>query len=93
MIDMDKIAKEMEASYEKSDVTMFSKEMALPDRDEVIKILTDIRKLFFPAYFGAAELAKGEEKFVSDMLISIYEKVKRQVSLALSFGNKQKRKR
>lgn len=90
MIDMDKIAKEMEASYEKSDVTMFSRDMALPDRDEVIKILTDIRKLFFPAYFGTAELAKGEEKFVSDMLVSICEKVKRQVSLALSFGSKQK---
>ena len=90
MIDINKIAKEMEASHEKSDVTMFSKDIALPDRDEVITILADIRKLFFPAYFGTAELSGGEEKFVSDMLLSIYEKVKRQISLALSFSSKQK---
>lgn len=90
MTDIERLSKEMTESYKKSNVTMFSNDLALPSRSEVIGILSDIRKLFFPAYFDAEELSLGEENFIKSLLSSIHEKVRRQVSLAMSFnGNGQ----
>jgi serine O-acetyltransferase len=89
MIDIDKVASDMKVSYEKSDITMFSSELALPDKSEIIEILNDIRNLFFPAYFDADEIGKDAIQFSKPLIEKIYSKLKTQVELALSFKSKE----
>lgn len=89
MIDITKIAAELSESYKKSEITMFGSELSLPDRDEIISILSDIKKLMFPAYFAPNE-AKGDAlSFAEPLLYSVYGRLKKQVSLALSFKEKK----
>ncbi len=88
MADITKIAKEMALAYEKSEITMHGSSLTLPDKDEIISILGDIKKLMFPAYFASGE-AKGDAvTFCEPLLYSIYGRIKKQISLALSFKQK-----
>lgn len=89
MINIKDIANEMAKSYKDSELTMFGSELSLPDRDEVIDILKDIKKLLFPAYFASNE-AKGDAlTFAEPLLYSIYGRIKKQITLALSFKEKK----
>ena len=88
MADISKIAKEMAQAYERSEITMHGSSLTLPDKDEIISILGDIKKLMFPAYFASGE-AKGDAiTFCEPLLYSIYGRIKKQISLALSFKEK-----
>ena len=85
MLDITKIAKDMAESYKGSPLKMIGSELALPDRDEIISILNDVKRLMFPAYFAPNE-AKGDSvAFAEPLLYSIYGRIKKQISLALSF--------
>ncbi len=89
MLDISKIAKEMSSSYKESAITMTGAELSLPDREEIINILGDIKKLMFPAYFAPNE-AKGDSlAFAEPLLYSIYGRIKKQISLALSVKKKE----
>lgn len=88
MLDISKIAKEMSSSYKESAITMTGAELSLPDREEIINILGDIKKLMFPAYFAPNE-AKGDSlAFAEPLLYSIYGRIKKQIALALSVKSK-----
>ena len=88
MADISKIAKEMARAYDKSEITMHGSSLTLPDKEEIISILGDIKKRMFPAYFAAGE-AKGDAiTFCEPLLYSIYGRIKKQISLALSFKEK-----
>ncbi len=85
MLDITKIAKDMAESYKGSPLKMIGSELALPDRDEIISVLNDVKRLMFPAYFAPNE-AKGDSvAFAEPLLYSIYGRIKKQISLALSF--------
>ena len=89
MADISKITTELANSYEKSEITMFGSELSLPDRDEIIDIVNDIKKLMFPAYFSSSE-AKGDAlTFAEPLLYSVYGRIKKQISLALAFEDKK----
>lgn len=88
MLDISSVASKMSASYKDSELTMFGAELSLPDRDEIISILNDIKKLMFPAYFSPNE-AKGDAlSFAEPLLYSVYGRIKKQIALALSFKSK-----
>lgn len=88
MLDITKIAKEMTESYKGSAITMTPEALSLPNREEIIDILADIKKLMFPPYFASNE-AKGDAlAFAEPLLFSIYGRIKKQITLALSFKNK-----
>ncbi|MBQ7411693.1 MAG: serine acetyltransferase [Clostridia bacterium] len=88
MLDITKIAKEMTESYKGSAITMTPEALSLPNREEIIDILADIKKLMFPPYFASNE-AKGDAlSFAEPLLFSIYGRIKKQITLALSFKNK-----
>lgn len=88
MLDITKIAKEMTESYKGSAITMTPEALSLPNREEIIDILSDIKKLMFPPYFASNE-AKGDAlSFAEPLLFSIYGRIKKQIALALSFKNK-----
>lgn len=89
MADISKIARDMASSYKESEITMLDTGLSLPDRDEIISILNDTKKLMFPAYFASSE-AKGDAlTFSEPLLYSIYGRIKKQISLALSFKEKE----
>ena len=56
MTDISKIAKEMANSYDSSAISAVKNELALPDKNEIISVLDDIKKLFFPSYFASGEV-------------------------------------
>jgi len=90
MSNFEKIAKEMAKSYKESDITLFSSELELPDKNEVISVIEDIQHLFFPAYFNVANQSWEGEEFAEKYISSIYFKLKKQIELALSFKSKKK---
>lgn len=56
----------------------------LPNRNEVIKIINDIRELFYPRHYGGREVYNCTmQYFIGDLLMRIEERLHRQVRLAL----------
>ena len=82
-----KIAIQMAESYKKSDITMLSCR-SLPDKTEIISILEDLQRLFFPAYFSADECDEPLE-FSEQLVSAVYYRLKKQVELALSFKSQE----
>lgn len=89
MTDISKIAKEMANSYDSSAISAVKNELALPDKNEIISVLDDIKKLFFPSYFASGEVRGDSVGFADTLLHSIYGKIKKQISLSLSYKEKK----
>ncbi len=87
MDNIKKIAAQMADSYKKSDITMHSCRI-LPDKTEIISILEDLQRLFFPAYFSSGECDEPLE-FSEQLISSVYYRIKRQIELALSFKGQE----
>lgn len=49
-------AKAMAQTYTTASVPLYGKKLRLPDRQAVILLIKDIRRLIFPAYYGEAAL-------------------------------------
>ncbi|MBE6990776.1 MAG: serine acetyltransferase [Ruminococcaceae bacterium] len=66
---------------------IYGKRLHLPDRKAIIAILNDLRKLFFPAYFGDAGLmALAPEDYAALLLEPIETLLAGQIALALPDG-------
>ena len=89
MIDLKGRTSELISGYKSANETAFECDFILPDRTEVSRIIKDLRKLFFPAYFSAGEPKCCAESFVSELLESLYSRLKKQIVLALSFKHKR----
>ena len=77
----EKAAMEMVKSYEESSITTFSASLKLPDKNEIISILEDIKGLFFPAYF--ADCKHNAIDFAEERISSISFRIKKQIELAI----------
>ena len=77
----EKAAMEMVKSYEGSSVTAFSTSLKLPDKNEIISILEDIKGLFFPAYF--ADCKQNAIDFAEERISLISYKIKKQIERAI----------
>lgn len=61
----------------------------VPNRDMIISILEDLRKLTFPGFFCSENMAYvSKENFAGSTLAVIYEKLFKQVKVALSYEDK-----
>ncbi len=61
----------------------------LPDRDEIIEIVDELRKLTFPGFFGPENMAYvNKAAYAGGQLGLLYEKLFRQFKVAFSYGNK-----
>ncbi|KNZ42675.1 serine O-acetyltransferase [Acetobacterium bakii] len=57
---------------------------SLPNRDVIIEILTTLRRLIFPSYFGKNSFRKEVQEFhIGELLINVTEKISKQITLAL----------
>lgn len=73
-------------NYQNSDLLCLNKTMHLPNRNEVIGIIKDLRKIIFPGYFEDVRLSYSyAEYYVGNMLVDIQERLKQQVILAIRY--------
>ncbi|MBQ8657818.1 MAG: serine acetyltransferase [Clostridia bacterium] len=84
MFDSKKIVAQMARSYQEEMTPNAKGEFNLPDRNEIIGVLEDLRKLMFPAYF-AAEGLRDPAHFAESMLHSVYFRLKKQIEKAYAF--------
>lgn len=60
----------------------------LPNRDVIIEIIHQLRQLIYPGYFNPQKLTDSNiEYYIGNLLMSIEEKLKKQVRLAILYYN------
>lgn len=61
----------------------------LPDKTEIIEIMQELRQLIFPGFFERKRLSDDTiEYYIGDLLVSIEEKLHRQIKCALLHKNR-----
>ena len=84
---MRSVAKQMAENYARSEVPLYGASLRLPEREAVIGLINDCRKLFFPAYFGDQSLVElPPEEYAALLLGRMYRNLLQQVTLALPEG-------
>ena len=77
-------AKAMAQTYTTGSVPLYGKKLRLPDRQAVILLIKDIRRLIFPAYYGeAALMSRAPEDYAALLLERIEKQLFRQIALTL----------
>ena len=77
-------AKALAETYTAGSVPLYGKKLRLPDRQAVILLIKDIRRLFFPAYYGeAALMSLAPEDYAALLLERIEKQLFNQIALAL----------
>lgn len=77
-------AKAMAQTYSTGSVPLYGKKLRLPDRQAVILLIKDIRRLMFPAYYGeAALMSLAPEDYAALLLERIEKQLFRQIALTL----------
>ena len=81
------IARAMATTMEHAAIPMYGKKLRLPDRSAIIALLKELRRLFFPAYFGDPQLmALPAENYAALLLERIETGMTAQIALALPDG-------
>ena len=58
----------------------------LPNRNEIISTIKDLRKLLFPGYFGTEAMGDDEaEYYVGHLLVQIHENLTKQIFAAITY--------
>ena len=77
-------AQAMARTYTTASVPLYGKKLRLPDRQAVILLIKDIRRLIFPAYYGeAALMSLAPEDYAALLLERIEKQLYRQIALTL----------
>ena len=77
-------ARAMAQTYSTGAVPLYGKKLRLPDRQAVILLIKDIRRLIFPAYYGeAALMSLAPEDYAALLLERIEKQLLRQIVLTL----------
>lgn len=76
-------SKNLVANYETQNISDTSLKSNLPDREEIYGLLDDLMKITFPGYF-ATEKFLSREAFAEGMIVTIFERLKKQIKIALS---------
>ena len=78
------IARAMASTMEHAAIPMYGKKLRLPDRSAIIALIKELRRLFFPAYFGDPQLmALPAENYAALLLERIETALTAQIALAL----------
>ena len=78
------IARAMAATLESASIPMYGNKLRLPDRGAIIALIRELRRLFFPAYFGDPQLmALSAENYAALLLERIETALTTQIALAL----------
>ena len=78
------IARAMADTMAHAAIPMYGKRLRLPDRSAIISLIKELRRLFFPAYFGDPQLmALPAENYAALLLERIETALTTQIALAL----------
>lgn len=78
------IARAMADTMAHAAIPMYGKKLRLPDRSAIISLIRELRRLFFPAYFGDPQLmALPAENYAALLLERIETALTAQIALAL----------
>ena len=84
MTNTTEIARAMASTMEHAAIPMYGKKLRLPDRSAIIALIKELRRLFFPAYFGDPQLmALPAENYAALLLERIEMALTAQIALAL----------
>ena len=84
-------AKAIAQTYTTGSVPLYGKKLRLPDRQAVILLIKDIRRLIFPAYYGeAALMSLAPEDYAALLLERIEKQLFRQIALTLPEGQEDR---
>ena len=85
------MAEELNKNY--SDQRLFDLSLGerLPQKDEIIDFVDELRKVTFPGFFGRENMAYANKKYFAGHKLSLlYDKLFRQIKVALSYKNDAK---
>ena len=78
-------------NYKEQGIFELSVGKKLPKQSEIIDIVNEVRKVIFPGFFGDENTAYVElESFAGSALAVIYEKLFKQIRIALLYASKEK---
>lgn len=84
MTNTTEIARAMASTMKHAAIPMYGKKLRLPDRSAIIALIKELRRLFFPAYFGDPQLmALPPENYAALLLERIETALTAQIALAL----------
>lgn len=87
-----KTAAELDINYSNQGIFEIGVGEKLPKRSEIISILEEIRKLIFPGFFGSENTSIVPlDIFAGNELSIIYEKLYKQIKIALLFSLRDKK--
>lgn len=75
-------SKELVSNYVRQNILDTSLKPNLPDTKVVYSIIDDLLKITFPGYFGTEKYLSGEA-FAEGILVSLYEKLRKQIKISL----------
>lgn len=82
------VAKKLNHNYESQELFNVEIGEKLPSRDVIISIIDELKNITFPGYFSSQNMAYvSKDDFAGNTLAIIYEKLFRQIKIALRHGN------
>ena len=85
------IADRLNDNYKQQGLFEVEVDQHLPKREEIIDILNEVRRIVFPGYFGTENTAYVSlNSFAGNTLAGIYEKLYKQIYVALSYHTLEK---
>lgn len=86
---IDKAAEKLENNYKNQGIFEIGIGDRMPNRSEVIDIISEVRRIFFPGFFGKENTAVVNlNSFAGNTLATIYEKLFRQIRVAFLYDKK-----
>lgn len=88
--EISKLASVMKDNYDHQKLFNVALGERLPNRDVIISIVDELREISFPGYFGKENISYvSKENYAGYVLSSIYEKLFRQIRIALRYGEEE----
>ena len=85
------MAEELNKNYSDQKLFDLSLGECLPQKDEIIDFVDELRKVTFPGFFGRENMAYANKKYFAGHKLSLlYDKLFRQIKVALSYKNDAK---
>lgn len=86
---LDELVSKIATNYRENPILSAYGASNLPDKVEIIEIIQELRQLIFPGFFERKKLSDDTIKYyIGDLLVSIEEKLHRQVKCALLHKNR-----
>lgn len=85
------LVNELAQSYNNCPVSDSAPSVNMPNKDEIIEIINEMRQLIFPGYFGdKCPQSISVNYYIGKLLLSVEEKIKRQIKNALLYNKNEK---